>query len=149
MQTTYEDLIHQLGIEMNVDLEPDLKNSVSLVLDGKITIQIEPDKYENRLIVGVFIITLPPGKFRENILKEALKQNTLPSQTGVFAYNDILNQLLFFCYVPLEKLDGKKLFEFLVEVIAFIEPWQKAIESGKPGPIEPSLPKDKKRPFDL
>ena len=74
---SYKDLIADLSEKLGIDIYPDLNNVVTLKIEKRVKIHIETDSIEEFLILGAFIEELPPGKFRENILKNALKANYL------------------------------------------------------------------------
>ncbi|MBU6447032.1 MAG: hypothetical protein KGQ49_06510, partial [Verrucomicrobia bacterium] len=83
------------------------------------------------------IAETPPGKFRENILKEALKANALPDpMPGIFGYILATNRLAQFQKYPLHILTAERLSQIIGAFLEMAEVWQKAIMTGQSAPIE-------------
>src|SRR5690242_9542948 len=81
------------------------------------------------------LIEIPPGKFRENILKEALKANALPDpRAAIFAYMAATNHLILFQKYPLEILTGERLAGLIGSFLETADRWKEAIASGQSSP---------------
>ena len=74
---SFHDLIAELGEYIGEDLKVDLNMACSLEINNLIKVQIELDSPGEKILLMSLITELPPGKFRENILKDALKANFL------------------------------------------------------------------------
>ena len=135
MMTPFEEILEKLGKILSLSLKPDHNRACAIQIKKNITIQLQSDPSEEKLLIGCKIIDLPPGKFRENVLKEVLKANGLPDpRIGTFAYIEQLNQLFLFQYYPFEILSGERLSSLLGPFIQMAESWKEAIASGKASP---------------
>jgi len=126
----FEELLNELSIEYNLSLHPDKKGACKLKINDTIHIQLECDAGQENLLVATFICDIPPGKYRENILKDALKANNPFPVHGTLAYSDRNNKLVLFCYLRMAQLTGKKLAEFLVTFLDKANQWRIGVESG-------------------
>ena len=55
--------------------------------DPPITVQLQLDSTQENLFLFSSLIELPPGRFRENVLREALKANGQPDpRAGILGY---------------------------------------------------------------
>ena len=68
---SFHDLIAELGEYIGEDLKVDLNMACSLEINNLIKVQIELDSPGEKILLMSLITELPPGKFRENILKDA------------------------------------------------------------------------------
>jgi hypothetical protein len=136
MRDKFNQLLIQLGIDLNLVLIPDHENSCTFKIDNKLTMQIKVDKTQNDLLIGSFLCELPPGKFRENVFINTLKSNGQIPLNSVFSFNDPSSELVLFKYLSLEKIDLKSLKYHLEEFIEKAVSWKEAIESGQTAPLE-------------
>lgn len=80
----------------------------------------------------------PPGRFRENILKDALKSNDLLDRNrSILAYLGKENKLILFEYIPAHALTIETLEKHISKIVARAEKWKKAIDSGRTFPDDP------------
>jgi hypothetical protein len=126
----FEELLNELGAELGITLHPDRKGACKLKINGILHVQIECDAHQENLLVATFICDIPPGKFRENILKDALKANGIFLTNGTLAYSDRNNQLVLFSYFRMEILTGKKLAELLAAFVDKANHWRIGVETG-------------------
>ncbi len=126
----FEELLHELGPELGTTLHPDRKGACTLKINEIFHLQIECDAHQENLLVATFICDIPPGKYRENILKDALKANGPFPVSGTLAYSDRNNKLVLFSYFRLAGLTGKKLAEFLAAFVDKANQWRIGIETG-------------------
>lgn len=128
-------LLHELSAVLDVPLHVDRNHACLFRVHEQLSVQIQLDATQERLWMASFICELPPGKFRENILAEALKANNLPDpRTGIFGYLAINNHLTLHQRYPLASLDGQKLSQLLAGFIDYADLWRDAIARGQPGP---------------
>lgn len=136
----FEELLNELGVELGITLHPDRKGACKLKINETSHIQIECDAHQENLLVATFICDIPPGKFRENILKDALKSNGPFPVNGTLAYSDRNNKLVLFSYFRFGSLTGKKLAEFLAAFVDKANNWRIGVETGHTSHlISPSL----------
>jgi hypothetical protein len=126
----FEELLNELGTEYNVTLHPDKKGACKLKVNETMHVQLECDVSQENLLVATFICDVPPGKYRENILKDALKANGPFPTNGTLAYSDRNNKLVLFSYLRMAQLTGKKLAEFLTVFLDKAGQWRAGVETG-------------------
>ncbi len=124
-------LLADLGALIQVPLHPDHKRACSLRINGELHVQLKEDDNKDRILVGAFVAEIPPGKFRENILKETLKENNLFPRIGTFSYSERNNQLALFSYVYFEGLNGDKMADFLESFLDKAFSWRTALQTGQ------------------
>lgn len=125
-----EELLNELGAELGTTLHPDKKGACKLKINETLHVQMECDAHQENLLVATFICDIPPGKYRENILKDALKANGPFPVNGMLAYSDRNNKLALFSYFRLASLTGKKLSEFLAAFVEKANHWRLGVETG-------------------
>jgi len=151
MRDSLASLIYQLAKELDIDLQVDVKGGCSLLFQEKITLQMELSKDETELIILSFAATLPPGKFREKVLLEALKINNRYPRFAPLGFFDQTNTLTLYHKVSFDDLNGKKLASLLAEIIDLSLLWNKAIDSNLVSPLELQMKQTKEKPtvFDI
>lgn len=141
--TPFEELLQGLGKAFHLNLHIDHSYACSLQL-RELVIQLQLDISQENLWIFTKLIEVPPGKFRENVLREALKANSLADpRVGTFGYVAATGQLALFQKYPLLILNGERLAGLMAAFIEMAEAWKKSIASGNPAP--PSSP----HPFGL
>lgn len=120
-----QELGHSLGLP---NLQPDSNNSCLLRLKSGLIIQIELDKGGQSLILGADLGTVPPGKYRDNLFREALKANDQPHPLhGILCYSKKSNDLVIYQKISLKDLTGEKI---AAEITPFAEKafiWSEAL----------------------
>lgn len=124
-------LLADLGALIQVPLHPDHHRACCLSVNGELHVQLKEDDNKDRILVAAFIAEIPAGKFRENILKETLKENNLFPRIGSFSYSERNNQLAFFSYVYFQGLDGNKMADFLEKFFEKAFSWKTAMQTGQ------------------
>jgi hypothetical protein len=123
-------LLADLGSLINVPLHPDGKRGCRLNIDNKLHLQLKDEPEKDRILVATFVGDVPPGKFRENILKETLKENGVYPRTTTLGYSEKNNKLALFSHVYYEGLHGNNMADFLEEFIEKCLAWKTALETG-------------------
>lgn len=132
---TYAELINDLGKKLNIDIYADLNNIVTLMIEKRVKIQIEIDSVGEFLILGAYIAELPPGKFREHILKNSLRVNYLINERPeILSYMNRENMLTLHRKFMLAALNVDELITQIKNITIRAKKWQDAIESGLPSP---------------
>ena len=124
-------LLADLGALINVPLHPDAKRMCRISINHQLHVQMQEDEMKERILIATFIGEIPPGKFRENILKETLKENNLFPRIGSFAYSERNNQLALLTHVYFPGLTGDKFADFLETFFNKAFTWKTAIETGQ------------------
>lgn len=124
-------LLADLGALIQVPLHPDHQRSCCLSFNNELHVQLKEDESKDRILVGTFLGEIPPGKFRENVLKETLKENNLFPRMGTFGYSERNNQLAFFSYVSFQGLRGDTMADFLEAFLEKAFSWRTALQTGQ------------------
>ena len=124
-------VLADLGALVDVPLHPDASRSCALFVNNSMHLRLQEEENKDRILIGAFIGELPPGKFREILLKETLKENNLFPRIGTFAYSPRNNQLTFFSYAPLPNLSGDALADILQLFLDRAFSWKTALETGQ------------------
>jgi hypothetical protein len=126
----FEELLNELGAELDIPLHPDKKGACTLKVNDDFDIRLEMDAHQENLLIATFICAIPPGKFRENTLKDALKCNGPFPQNGTLAYSERNNKLALFSYLRLENLNGGKLAIFFNAFLDKATQWRLGVQIG-------------------
>jgi hypothetical protein len=128
----YGSLLEELGKILEIpDLHPDRNNSCLIKLKNGLSVQLELDRSGQFVIIGSELGVVPPGRYRENLFREALKANDMPYPTyGTFAYSKKSDKLVFFRKLRNQELTGEII---AAELTPFSEKaiiWKEALEHG-------------------
>lgn len=145
----FEGLLKELSAELGVTLHPDRRGACRLKINEQFHVQLECDAGHENVLVATFIGELPPGKFRENILKDALQANSPFPKNGILSYSERNNQLALFERLPLSNLNGNTLANFLAAFIEKATQWKNGIETGHTDHLVERQNKQMNRPFGL
>ena len=145
----FEELLTQLSAELGTTLHPDRRGACKLRINDTLHIQLECDPQQENLLIASFLCEIPPGKFRENILKDALKSNGPFPLNGTLAYSDRNNQLTLFASLRLSNLNGKTLGNFLISFIEKANNWRTGVETGQTSNLLTQQPKSSGNIFGL
>jgi hypothetical protein len=126
----FEQLIAALSQSLGISLQTEKGTICKLLIHESLKVQLEYEPSFERILIACFICELPPGKFREDVLKEALKANDSLTRLGTFGYSEKNNSLAYFLYVS-EKKDANAISEILMRFAETADVWKKAIESGQ------------------
>jgi hypothetical protein len=132
----FQDILDGLSPLLGMDLQADANQACLLVLNEQIRIQLELDPKGECIILASMIIDLPPGRFRENVLKSALKTNSVLQQNRtILCFVAKANKLVLFEEIPLIELTAEKLYAHILDFFHKAENWKSAIEGGKSAPL--------------
>ncbi|MBI5346046.1 MAG: CesT family type III secretion system chaperone [Chlamydiae bacterium] len=147
MHSKFDEMLQKLSNSLNLPLYQNKKGSCAILVDKKLIIQLEPDESLERLLIGCFVTELLAGKFRENVLLEALKENDKFDKVAIFAFNEKNSSLSLYNYLSLENLSSQEPLNYFKEFMKTALAWKEAISLGKssPNPSESLLEK----PFGL
>jgi len=132
---TFTDLIEELGELTDQDITAELNQTCRLKVNETMYVQLEVDPTSEFILTTVEISEIPPGRFRENILKDALKSNFLVEVNhSVLAYLGVDNKLILYEYIYAHALTGETLYEHIHRLVTRGEKWKNAIDSGQTSP---------------
>jgi hypothetical protein len=124
-------LLQDLGKLLKIKLESDAHNSCLIRFPNKFTIQLELDRSGNFLLLGSDLAIVPPGRYRENVFREALKANGLPSpRNGDFAYSKQTDRLILSEKLLMTDLNGDKLLSTFTPFLEKARYWHDTIAHG-------------------
>ena len=130
MMDRLDQLFHDVGEEFDVPLKPDHYGAGKLRIGSDLFIQIEYNKSKDWITVLSFIGELPPGKFRENLLKTALQVNHQQPQDLRMGYSEKNNQLALFYNFPMETASKEILVKAITDVVGKVRAWREGIATG-------------------
>lgn len=132
IQDTFGSIIDELGKILKSKLSPDKNNSCKLKYKSGLTVQIDFDGANEKLVLVSSLGTPIPGRYRENLFREALKANGLPfPKYGIFAYSKKEDALLLYDSIALLELSGQKLADFLTPFAQRAELWSAALTKAE------------------
>lgn len=127
----FQILLYDLGQILELPLYAE-NNKCRLLINELLDIQMEYDSAKERVLIICFCCDIPPGKFRENTLKEALKANAIYPRLGTYGFSEQKNKLAIFDYISLENLSSDKFADILAQFIERAEKSKKAVDAGSP-----------------
>ena len=130
----FAELLQELSLRLDMELHVDRHYSGSLRISDRFTLQMQLDPLQERLRIVAKIFELPPGSFRELVLRDALKANEAGDFPYILGYYPPKNQLALFQSYPLPQLNGEKLAHILGPFIAYAELWYEALSRGRSSP---------------
>lgn len=146
-------ILQELGDALKMvhpGLQADENHTCLLKLKGDILIQIEIDRSGKYLIMGSELGAISPGRYRENLLTEAMKANAMPHpRYGTLAYSHHTDQLALFEMLSLRNLTGSKVAEFMMLFSAKAMLWKEALQRGEVPVIAPTSNKSSPNIFGL
>jgi hypothetical protein len=137
MNDRFEELLKELGKILNLSLHPDRHRACNLKINNGLEVQIEINPVKEKLLFVTLIGTIPPGKFRENLLKEALKANNQFPRTGILGYSERNNKLTLHEFLPLSEMNGEKMAKYLQQFVLKADEWKVSLETGSIPQISP------------
>lgn len=130
----FQEILWDLGEIVELPLHIDKNHACNLLLDETLEVQIQMDPDEKNLIICAFLSEVPPGRFRENVLKDAMKVNHHYHPFGSLAFHEKKNTLILHQFIPIEHLSGDKLYKILEPFAEEAEEWRTALASNQTAP---------------
>ena len=135
----FEEILKTLSPLIGAPLHPDSRGACKLNIRNLLHVQLEFNPKEETILLATFLKEIPPGKFRENILKDALRANWPYPKNGTLCYCSENNQLTLFTYVSIIQLTAPHLFEILNAFIAKAESWKIVADTGNTATLIPPV----------
>lgn len=129
----YHSLLQELGQVLQLpNLQADSNNTCMIKFKGDIKVQLELDRSDQFLIIGMDLDSVPIGRYRETLFTEALKANGMAyPRYGTFAFSKQADHLVLFEMLSLRDLNGQKIAEFLTPFLEKARLWKEAIAKGE------------------
>lgn len=127
----FDSLLQELGQAIKIkDLKLDGANTCLIKFANGLMVHIEPFEKGDFMLISTKMPELLPGRFQEEVMREALKSNGLASSAnqGIFGYSEDSKRLIFFGLLSLRELNGEKIAAFLGPFLEKAESWKKDIE---------------------
>lgn len=137
MTDRFAELLHELGKVLGIALFPDHHNACQIVIQGQAALQMQVEPNGEELFILVALPEIPPGRYRQDVLKEALKENG--TAAGTLAFLAAQNRLVLFQHVNMAHTTGEKLAATLFALHERALAWSKALDEGRTSP--PHVPK--------
>lgn len=132
VKEVFSTLLEDLGKLMNMKLAPDSHGACMIKSQTGLMVHMEPDSAGERLMIISDLGTPPPGRYRENLFREALKANGLPMpRQGIFCYSKKKDSLVLFDTLLLDDLTGQLISDFLTPFMQKADLWRLAIPKGE------------------
>lgn len=132
----FETLLWDLGEITQLPLHQDKHRACTLLLEGKLKVQLQMEQSGKHLIACAFLGEIPPGRFREEVLKEALKVNHRFHPFGFFAFYEQKSQLVLHQLLLEEGLSAECCLQEIELLIEEADEWRLALEAGQTCPIK-------------
>lgn len=131
VSTQFGSILKELEPYFNCPMEPDVNNSCLIKMGIGISLQMELDRF-GFLLIGCRLGVLPMGRYRDNLIQQALKANNVstPSQ-GVFGFSRKSNQLILFMRLDPVAYPASQILTILPNFIAKAKKWSDAIAAGE------------------
>lgn len=128
----FSSLLQELSEPLKIkDLKPDSNNSCLIKFQTGLEIQLELDSSGEFFLIGTTFGPLRPGRYRENIFREALKANGMPyPRYGTFAYSKKTDNLILFDKLHVKDLTGVKIFDHIRPFTEKALLWKEALARG-------------------
>lgn len=130
---TFASLLKELGEKIGIpNLEPTENNNIVITLAGKNDLILEQHKSQPFLIISFEITEIPAGRFRENILREALKFNDLNQvHGGVMAFSKKTQKLVLFEMLPMNDIHVDQLYTVMKALSEKATLWKESLSRGE------------------
>ncbi|MBS0628881.1 MAG: CesT family type III secretion system chaperone [Verrucomicrobia bacterium] len=129
----FAQVLFDLGREIGVDLYPDPNRICQINYQDELHIQLHYDEVKEQILIASFLCDVPPGKYREQLLRACLISNGEYPRMGTLAYSERNNKLTLFEYIFAKNLTVQTLQKFIEKGHL----WKDAVENGKPLPTLP------------
>jgi len=143
----FQEFLWDLGEMTNLPLHIDQSHACTLLLDDHLEVQLQMDANEENLIVCAFLGEIPPGRFREEVLKSAMKVNNCAYPFGFFAFYAQKNQLILHKFIPSQLLSVERCLKELENLIEEADSWRISLENGESSPLKYRSVENKPPPF--
>ncbi|NGX28842.1 MAG: hypothetical protein K940chlam1_01030 [Candidatus Anoxychlamydiales bacterium] len=135
MQNKFQDLIESLADHLSQDLYVDKNGACVIVFDDVIKVQLELDQTSQNLIVFSSVCELPPGKFREKVLLDALKANDKFPYVAILSFFEPDSSLALHNFLDFRSLKVDVLASYLSTFVELCFLYKDAINSGQTSPV--------------
>lgn len=128
----FSSLLKELESFFHCQLVPDANNACLIRMQTGVEIQLELDRYGENLLIACRLNSPPPGRYRENVFKEALKSNSLqPPSFGTFGYSKKSDKMILFTKIALRYFNKESVISSILPAfVAKATTWHEALGRG-------------------
>ena len=128
----FEAVLQEFGETLELELVPNEFNAVIIKDPDGLEVQLEFNQKYDSIMLYAELGSLPPGSYREDVLREALLANAQEyPRNGVFAYSDAKDSLVIFVDRSLHELNGEKIAYLYVPFVEKAKKWRDALSRGE------------------
>lgn len=130
-QERLQQLLDELSQIFHLPLKIDRHHACSIQIKEGVTLQLQLDPLQENLFLFAKVGEVPPGKYRENVFKEALKTHSLPEpRIAHFGFIAKSAELALFHSYPLTILKGELLAGLIGAFLQYAIEWKKGLAQG-------------------
>lgn len=136
MSALFDKLLGDVSDFFQMEIKPDKKGGVALKLREHF-VQIEPDEAEENVLIFSPIGEIPTGRYREDILEQALRSNGYPPPNrGILCLAKKTSMLYIFEKFPLRTASREQLLATLPPILDKVKIWKEAVQFSQVPIIE-------------
>lgn len=126
----YDEVCKNLASLFKFKLTDEDLNGFALRLKGGLEMNVEPDKQRN-LVLGIKLGIVNEGRYRDMILKQALRANDSNTQDGVLSYLNDSKELFLFYIIDVRTANEDRLKAILIPFVRKARQWSESIQRGE------------------
>lgn len=128
-----DSILQELGASLDIkDLRLDSQGTCLIAFPNGLEVYVEPSDIGEELLLYAKLGELSSDRYREDVLKEALKANGISyARCGTFAYSAGNKQLVLFHFLPLKDLTGERVADFLAPFMKRALAWKELIGNNQ------------------
>lgn len=131
MNPQFEKVIRDVSEFLQLDLKPDESGAIGLKLRD-FYVQIEPDEKQENLLIFSPIGDVPEGRYREDILEQALRSNAFPPPNlGILCMSKKTGKFYIYESFPMRYVSKEQLFATLPPLLEKVKMWKEALEHAQ------------------
>lgn len=130
--STFQELIDTFAEKFDESMTVQENGTIGILFNDEVLVQIELDSNESHLFIGGFIATVPPGKYREKVFYEALKENSQIDPTAsCLCYASDESELALYSKLSFHALTADQLYDYLELFVEKSLYWRRMVDQGK------------------
>lgn len=131
VESQFGAILKEFETFFNCPLKPDDNHSCLIKMGIGIALQVELNR-DGMILIGCRLGTLPMGRYRDLIIREALKSNDATSlASGILGFSQKLNQLVLFTRLDPNLLSPDYMLALLPPFVTKAKLWVDTIAKGE------------------
>lgn len=132
VQEAFDSILQEIGAVLKIpNLHLDKANTCLIQFSNGLTVYFEPFEHGDFMLISSPIAEISPGRFRADVLREALKENDISgTASGIFAFKNKKQELTLFALLPLREINGEKVAAFLQPFLEKGANWKNTLAKG-------------------